>query len=310
MNDQQENRLSRAGKVEAFLQQHTTDLKATPAITATLQPQLSAAIEKMRADDEQAVADNTGYAEGKGDDEISLENLTDHIGSALESYADDADDFVLQNSVEFTLSQIQGFRDNRLIQYAQYVLDTASSEAIKPVLVAEHNITEEDLNRLKDLIKKYTGEAALPQQKRGEASAWGKLVDRDLADIDVTLNKLRRKMNTYRYTNRFLFDAFTAVDNVDDTGSHKASEETVGAGETKSALSFTYNAAATIGFENTGVTTLQFTLYNKGAAAGTPLQVLKGNTIAVKVSDISPAGDEWRVTNLSDASAGSYIIHS
>ena len=309
MNDQQENRLSRAGKVEAFLQQHITDLKATPAITATLQPQLSAAIEKMRADDEQAVADNTGYAEGKGDDEISLENLLDHVGSAIESYADDVDDFVLQNSVEFTLSQIQAFRDNRLMQYGQFVYDTATREDIRPHLIAEHNITDEDLNKLQNTIKKYTGEAALPQQKRGEASAWGKLVDRDLADIDVTLNKLRRKMNTYRYTNRFLFDAFTAVDSVDDTGSHKANEETVGAGETQTALSFMYDAAATIGFENTGITLLTFTMYNKGVAVGTPLPVPKGNTIAVKIGDIAPAGDEWKVTN-NGSSAGSYIIKS
>ncbi len=304
MNDQQENRLSRAEKVETFLLQHKDDLKATPAVTATLLPQLSTAIEKMRSDDEKAVADNTGYGESKEETETALENMTDHIGSAIESYADDEEDFVLQNSVEFTLSQIQGFRDNRLIQYAQFVLDTAMSEAIKPSLIAEHNIKEEDINSLKNLIDKYTMQAAQPLQKKGEAVAWGKLVDRDLADIDAVLNKVRRKMNTYRYTNRFLFDAFTAVDNIDDTGSHKGKEETIAPGETVTVATFLYNAATSFSLVNTGTTGLSLAMYKNGSQTGTPVLVMAGNKASGTLSELGTDGDELRISNQGNTTGG------
>ena len=181
MTDQQENRLSRAEKVASFLGTHQTDLAATPAISATLLPQLSNAIDKMSSDDGQAVQDNTGYAAEKEDAQINLENMTDHVGSALESYADDTDDFILMNSVEFTISQIQAFRDSRLLQYAKFVRDKANDATIKPVLIAEQNITQNDFDNLDLYIKTFEDIDPKPQQMKGETVAWGKLADRDLA---------------------------------------------------------------------------------------------------------------------------------
>jgi hypothetical protein len=310
MTDEQENRLSRAEKVETFLILHKSDIAATPALSSALLPQLTTANGKMNSDDALAVQDNTGYAEQKAEIRTNLENLTDHVGSGVESYADDADDFVLQNSVEFTISQIQGFRDNRLAQYAQFVVDKASDATIKAALIAEHNITQGDIDTLSSSLKSFTEIEAKPQQMRGETVAYGKLVDRDLADIDVILGKIRRKMNTYRYTNRLLFDAFTATDNIDDTGSHKKDDVTVGMGETKSALSFTYDAAASIGIENTGKGPLDFQVYDKGVATGSIITILPGNAVNTKLGDLAPSGDELKVTNKSLTAVGSYIITS
>lgn len=310
MNDQQENRLSRNEKITSFLDKHKDELNATPAIGAALLPQLIALNQKMRSDDEHAVQDNTGYADSKEDTEEKLENMTDHVGSGLESYADDADDFVLMNSVEFTLSQIQAFRDNRLLQYAQFVYGKATDKNIQPVLTADHNISVEDIETLGKLIGNYETALPLPQQTKGESVAWGKQVDRDLAEADKILVRIRRKMSTYRTTNILLFDGFQAVDSVDDTGSHKSKERTISAGKTESALTLSsFSASAPIGLQNTGSKALRFALYEKGKASGDPVTVNGGTSLSTTLGNLGSSGDELMVINDDAVTDGSYIIN-
>lgn len=307
MTDQQENRLSRNEKVNAFLIKNKNGLAAIPAISATLQPQLAAIIKKMRDDDEHAVQDNTGYGDNKEDIEGKLENMADHVGSGLESYADDKDDFILMNSVEFTLSQIQGFRDNRLLQYAQFVFGKASDKMIQPVLISDHNITADDITTLGTLIESYETASPLPQQMKGESVAWGKQVDRDLAEADKILVRIRRKMNTFRTTNTLLFDAFTAVDSIDDTGSHKGKDETIAGGATFSVGSFAYEAGKTFSLQNTGSGNLQLAMFKDGIQTGTPLLVSPGVKAVGTLSDLGTEGDELKIINKSTG-AGSYIF--
>ena len=307
MTDQQENRLSRHEKVNAFLIKNKNELAAIPAISATLQPQLAAIIKKMRDDDEHAVQDNTGYGDSKEDIEGKLENMADHVGSGLESYADDKDDFILMNSVEFTLSQIQGFRDNRLLQYAQFVFGKASDKTIQPMLISDHNITADDITTLGTLIESYETASPLPQQMKGESVAWGKQVDRDLAEADKILVRIRRKMNTFRTTNPLLFDTFTAVDKIDDTGSHKSKETVAGAGKTVSIATFVYNAATTLSLTNTGTEKLSLSVYKNSVHTGTTAEINAGETLSSTLGNMAPDGDELQLTN-TGSNTGSYIF--
>ena len=310
MNDVQTNQLGRAQKDAQFLTDHAANLTATPEIAATLLPELQAAIQKVLDDDALATQDNTGNAAGKSDVRLALEESVFHVAMGLVSYADDQDDFVMQNMFDFTISDIEHFRDSRLQQYAQSVHTAASGAAVAAALAADHNVSAADITDLNTDIGDFSDVIATPLEKRAESVAYGKLVDRDLVAVNQVLDKVRRKMRTYRKTNRLLFDMFTATDTIDDFGHGKTGSTisgSVGVGETKQVVLITYDAAAGITMQNTGVVLLDFSLYLAGTAQGTPISVAAGTTVTTTMGALATDGNELRVHN-GAATAGTFKV--
>lgn len=312
MNDVQLNRLARAQKVSQFLADHETDLTPTPIITATFKTQLDDRIAQVLNDDALATQDNTGNAAEKSETRTLLEESVYHVASGLVSYADDTNDFVMQNTFDFTISQIQGFRDSRLQQFAHTVHAKASDAAIAAVLETDHNVSAADLTELSSTSKDFDEQIGAPLEKRAESVAYGKLVDRDLSAVEETLDKIRRKMSTYRKTNRLLFDMFTEVDKIDDFGHGGKSSDisgSVNAGETKVVASpiYPYNAGANITLQNTGTVPLTFTVYLGGTPQGTGVTVNAGTTLTTTWGALAASGDALMVTN-SNGVPGSYKV--
>ena len=308
MTDIQENRLSRAEKVKDFLNTHAADLTATPEIAATLLPALTAAIEKTRSDDALATEDSTGYAEKKSGLRSTLEESAFHISSAIASYADDIDDFVLMNAVDFTISDLQSFRDERMLQFCDYLLIKATDATINSAIIHSHNVSAGDITGLQNNTDDYRRNIASPGVARGAKVAYGKLVDRDLKGIDDTLDKIRRKMRTYRFTNRLLYDTFVAIDKIDDTGAHhSAITGNVAAGQSVAINAIAYDAAATLKLQSTGTGALDFQFALSGSPMGSIITVAGGSTVTILMQNMAPGGDSITVKNNSSVE-GNYRI--
>jgi hypothetical protein len=313
MDDKQTNQLGQAEKVTTFLTEHAKELNPTPEVISKLLPELQANIQETLDNDAIATQDNTGHAEDKGDDRVNLEDAVFHVATGLVSYADDTDDFVLQNMIECPISTIQGFRDMRLTQYAETILDKVTNPTVATALAAKHNVVADDITELQTLSTSFKAKIATPLEKRAEAAAYGKLVDRNLAAVKQTLEKIRRKMKTYRKTNRLLFDMFEAVDVTDDYG-HGASGSnttsgTVSIGETKLAMPITnYSADLPIKFTNKGPVSLVFTAHLQSTVVGTPITVLAGSSTATTLGAIATNLDNIYVQNTSTTMVGSYSI--
>ncbi len=185
MDDKQTNQLGLGEKVATFLTSHAADLTATPEISTTLLPLLQSQVQTTLNNDTIATQDNTGHTEDKSDDRINLEDSVYHVSTGLVSYADDTDDFVLQNMIEFPISTIQGFRDMRLAQYAETVLEKVALPAVAAALAAKHNVSAADITELQTLTTSFKAKIATPLEKRA-AAAYGKLVDRNIAAVKQT----------------------------------------------------------------------------------------------------------------------------
>lgn len=218
MNDVLANYISRGQKVTDFITDHTADLAATPDVTGTLHTTLQKAIGTANEDDAKASADTTGYSEQKQQLRTTLQDDTFHLSSALVSYADDNNDFVMMNMFDFTYAAISKFRENRLLSFAEQVLAQATDATVLAALKTNHNVTDDDIAALQADIESFNAFLAKPKQQIGEKSAWNKQVERDVQLVNDTVDRIARKMATYRKTNPFLFDAFEAIRKIDDMG--------------------------------------------------------------------------------------------
>jgi hypothetical protein len=313
MDDKQTNQLGQAEKVVTFLTDHAKELTPTPEVISKLLPELQANIQETLDNDALATQDNTGHTEDKGDDRVNLEDAVFHVSTGLVSYADDTDDFVLQNMIEFPISTIQGFRDMRLAQYAETILDKVTNPTVAAALADKHNVVADDITELQTLATNFKSKIATPLEKRAEAVAYGKLVDRNLAAVKQTLEKIRRKMKTYRKTNRLLFDMFEAVDVTDDYGQGGSSSNTisgtVGMGETKQAIPLdTYTATQAITLNNKGTVALIFIAYLQGTAVGTSITVAPGISIKTRLGTLASNADAIFVQNTNTTVVGSYSV--
>lgn len=216
MKDVFENQLSRAQKVNEFITSHAADLTATPEIASTLQPQLQAAIIQTQTDDSKASEDDTGYATQKEDIRLQLNEAAFHVSTGLVSYGDDHDDFVMMNMFDFPISSMQHFRDTHIAQFAQDVISKASNATIAAELVTNHNVSAADVTAVSTLLAQFNTAISKPRAHIGEKSAYVKQVARDVRGIIDILNRIVRKMATYRSSNRLLFDAFGACNAIDD----------------------------------------------------------------------------------------------
>jgi hypothetical protein len=223
------------------------------------------------------------------------------------------DDFVLQNMIEFPISTIQGFRDMRLLQFAETILEKVKVPAVAAALAAKHNVSADDITELETLASSFKAKIATPLAKRAEAAAYGKLVDRNIAAVKQTLEKIRRKMKTYRKTNRLLFDMFEAVDVTDNYGQGGSGGNTisgtVAAGETKQAIPVDpYIATQAITLNNKGTVALLFTAYLQGVAMGTPLTVAAGTSTKTTLGTLANNANAIFVQNTNTTVAGSYSV--
>lgn len=218
MNDVLANYVSRGQKVADFITDHTADLTATPDVTGTLGTALQEAIGKANEDDSKASADTTGYAEQKQQLRTQLQDDTFHLSSALVSYADDNNNFVMMNMFDFSYAALSKFRENRLISFAEQVLAQATDATVLAALKTNHNVTDDDITAEEDDIEGFNTFLAKPKQQTGEKSAWNKQVERDVQLVNDTVERIARKMATYRKTNPFLYDAFEAIHKIDDMG--------------------------------------------------------------------------------------------
>lgn len=309
MTDIQENRLSRAEKVKQFLINNAASLTATPEIAATLLPALTVAIEKTRADDALATEDTSGQSDKKDELRNMLEESAFHISSAIASYADDIDDFVLMNAVDFTISQLEKFRDEHLLQFCDYLLLKANDATINSAIIHSHNVTAGNITELQNTTDDYRRNIAGPGLARGTKVAYGKLVDRDLDNIDDILDKIRRKMRTYRFTNRLLYDTFVAIDKIDDTGAHHSGVSgTANPGETKLVTNIDpFDTATTIKLQNKGTKALEFAVHKSGAATGSAISVAGGSTLNTTLGAFASEGDSLYVHNTTDT-IGSWTV--
>lgn len=311
MNDVQTNQLGRAQKVNQFLQEKLAQLAATPDLNATLQPTLAAAITKANDSDNHAVQDDSGEAATKSEERTALEESSDHLSSGLVSYGDDTNDFVLMQMFDFPISTIEGFRDNRLLEYAKSVSEKVAVATIATALAASHNVSAADITAHNTNITNFETDIATPITRKAERTAWGKQVDRDITAVNDTLEKIRRKMRTYRKTNRLLFETFAATDTIDDFG-HGGSGGTVSGtvnfSSTVLAANISYNGSAAVTLQNTGATPLNFQMYKSGAPIGTAITVAAANTAPSTMGKMAPDGDSIYVINNSTTSTGSYTI--
>ncbi|HRH59481.1 MAG TPA: hypothetical protein PL045_02875, partial [Chitinophagaceae bacterium] len=281
---------------------------ATPEIAATLLPALTVAIEKTRADDALATEDTSGQSDKKDELRNMLEESAFHISSAIASYADDIDDFVLMNAVDFTISQLEKFRDEHLLQFCDYLLLKANDATINSAIIHSHNVTAGNITELQNTTDDYRRNIAGPGLARGTKVAYGKLVDRDLDNIDDILDKIRRKMRTYRFTNRLLYDTFVAIDKIDDTGAHhSAITGDLAAGQTVAINAIAYDAAATLKLQSTGTGALDFQFTLSGSPSGSIITVAGGSTVTILMQNMAPAGDSITVKNNSSVE-GNYRI--
>lgn len=311
MNDVQTNQLGRAQKVNKFLLEKIAQLTATPDLNATLQGQLADAIAKAFKSDAHAVQDDSGSTTTKSEVRTSLEESCDHLGSGLVSYGDDTDDYVLMQLFEFPISTIQGFRDSRLLQYAKSVSEKVADATIAAALAANHNVSADDIAAHSANTTAFEADIATPVTRKAERTAWGKQVDRDIDAVNQILEKIRRKMRTYRKTNRLLFDTFTATDTIDDLGHGGSSGSvsgTVNISTTTLAANITYGADDVVTLQNTGAAPLSFQMHQTGTPIGTAINVAAGTTITTTMGNFASGGDSIYVTNASTNATGSYTI--
>lgn len=310
MDDVQENHMGRAQKVLQFLILYVASLGATPDLTGILKTSLQNAIQKASDDDAVATANTTGNATAKAAKRSLLELLLDHIAAAIVSYADDIDDFVLMNMLQFNFAAIQGMRDDRFLQLCEFVLAKANDATIKAAIIASHNVTAQQVTDFAAHTADYRILLPAPTFARSEKKALGKLVDRDFAGIEEILSRIRIKMRVYRQTNQTMYEVFLAADSIDDTGSHAPDvfEGSVGISSSKEVGELSYRSDAQIKIENTGFVALIFTLFLAGSPTGTDATVAAGATLTITMGSLATNGDSLHVKNNDASMTGNYKV--
>lgn len=309
MNDNLENHLNRAEKVSLFLGEHASELlDSLAALKIILDTQKG----KILDDDALATVDNTGYTAQKDLLGNNLENSTIKFVDAIVSYADDANDFVLLHMAEFPPSAIQKFRDNRLVEFGRFLYTKATVSAVSADLINFHNITAGDITDFDANINAFRDYIAQPREKIGERSAYTGLVLKDFDDLNHTLDKIRRKMNTYRTSNATLFAIFVAADHIDDTGSSGSSPITgsVAANNSLMVVNITYDAATTVKLTNSGLVSLEFSVKQNGSAVAgsTTVTVPAGNITNTTIGAMAASGNELWVNNTNGATGNYEVI--
>lgn len=177
MNDSTENLISRGQKCLDFCEVQISELAVLPDIASKLVPALKQSIADALEADGRATQDDTGVTEEKSEASEALELSVFDVAAGIASYAESKDDDVLLQLVNKQISEVQGLRDNKLLQNADFLLKLLDDNpAIVPILISDHNTSADDIAELQAnriimrrslAIRRWPGLHALPGAKKG-----------------------------------------------------------------------------------------------------------------------------------------------
>lgn len=236
MEDNQTEHVSMFIKVKTFLNKKTSELAATPVVSATLKPVLIAKIDAILEEEEDASSPITGSTELKRELRTEVENRGFDVAAACAAYYTITSPNPRQRvKCQFVRSDLNSnlMRDNDL-----YVRISKVHKIADPIkaLLSDFGISSADVDDLETSLTDFFAEITGPKDAIGERSASGKQVDRLINQTNEFLDEqLDVVMKHYRNNNPELYDYYLNARKIDSTGGGPIPDEdeemTIGVGD-------------------------------------------------------------------------------
>ncbi len=314
MNNPQGNSLVHFEKIVSFCEKYMDDLAPIPIIGSEYLPKMKQLLAQTYQDDSVSWQNNTGTTETKTK---ARERLVKHIDvavAALLSYADDQEDVVLAAMLDYPISAINGFSQGRLIQLAHYVLKKLELPDLQQQLETNHNYPKGETALLATATEDFLLLLTAPQEAIAVSKIAGNKVDKYLQEMQTILEKLRRKMRTFRQTNPTFFTIFEAYDTIIN---HDGGKKSVGnhvlegflkEGEQKKINNLVFEPDTAIQLENIGNTTIGLQLYLKGNPLGQLVLLPANDTLNTTLGEIAENADALYLENTSFLTIGKWRL--
>jgi hypothetical protein len=244
-------------KVEDFFDDHTTET-APVTVIAPKKAELSANIVKIAEAEGLATTDNSGVTIDKGIQRVELTVQMMISSTAVSNFARDNNNNTLLNKVRYTLSKLQGMRDNNLyikaIELKKAVDANIASLAVYLYLPA--NQTD-----LETAMDSYFDARTEPKDAIEASAASAKYRDRLFIETDKIIESLDGYMDIFRFSNTELWDEYQLARAIDDAGGGSGGGDisasgVLTAGQTQTVVTFTYDPAYTVSLKNNGLAPL------------------------------------------------------
>lgn len=299
-------------KVEDFFDDHTTET-APVTVIAPKKAELSANILKIAEAEGIATTNNTGVTVDKGlqREELMVQMM---IGStAVSNFARDNNNNTLLNKVRYTLSKLQGMRDQTIYFKAGELKRAVDANIASLAVYLYLPANQTDLNTA---IGNYVDAVTEPKDAIEESAASGQYRDRLFIETDKIIESLDGYMDIFRFSNTELWDEYQLARAIDDAGGGSGGGDigesgTLTAGQTKTVVSFTYDPAYTVSLKNNGpAALLKASLLQDGVPVPSAdiKDVSTGATVTFELGTWASYGNEISLQNIDMAQTLGYSV--
>jgi hypothetical protein len=293
MNTNLKDKLGMYLKVQDNLKTHAEAYVSHPKMAA-ITKEFTARMDAIYDVASRFELDNTGVTEDKAFGRVRLQEQVYKLSRGLKSLAEDSPQKTLRNRVNFTLAELQQMRDADLLLKAMQVRQFA-----QPLLesLKEYRIQAADLELLDKLKDEFLHQIPNPKLENEARSIAGLELEQLFAETDLLLMRIDDYLDTYRFEQPLLWEAYQLARGIDHTGSRKMVKPLiyggqVGPGQIREAVDMHDMRNSKLIVVNKGKIAFFVSLHNVNTAMGTNIiEVAPGISTGLLTSSLNPSAD-------------------
>ena len=222
MNDDQENKLSRARGVSAVLSKYQTELAGVPAMVSAQQA-LDASISLIGDLARAQTTATTGVTVDKANAQGQMMDTAFRVAGALKALAAEQNDNTLKAKVDINKSTFTRARDDIRDDIARSIHDLAEERLAD---LGGHGITAATLAGFKTRIDAYVLAIAKTRTVRGEVSTATSLLDQEVRRMEsIQKDRLDGLMEQFKGSGTNFYSEYQNARKSVNTGSRSQPEE-------------------------------------------------------------------------------------
>lgn len=302
-------------KVDDFFDDHTAETSSLTVIDPK-HDELEAVIDNIQLAAGDAMADHTGVTEDKAAVRLSLEQQAFTALTAVSNYARDINNRKLLKRVNFTLSALEGMRDETLHFQASVILSMVTTHS---AMLGPYGYTPAQQAAFALTVPAFLEQVPEPKDAIEERAVANEQVGLLLQQADGILESLDGYMDTFRFSNTELYSEYKMARGIDNSGGGSGggdAEEYTATGslaplQTTTALVYVYNPDLAYTLSNTGPgMQMEATILLNGVPVPgvPPILVNVGTPLNEKLSTWSTTGNQLQLRNTSPTMSLTYTV--
>lgn len=307
MDDKLRARNHRNENVVEWIDEHQTELDATPAVTGALKDELKLKIQETLDNDAIATQDNTGVAETKNLERDELVKDARECLNFLVKHYTTLGDREMLRKIDYNKSELENADNSVMEESANRINEFATPVMAALILIGYTALKKTSFDTNLVDFRKIKGK---PKAVKVDSSSKVVEVALNLDEADAILDLLDVEINLIQFSNDDLYRAYYLVRKIDDspTSSGNIFSGNLGIAEAKKVTTVVYDAGVGMKLGATGGEDIAFFLKDAGTPVGAPVIIAAGTFENKTLGDLAPSGNELWARNVSGTNPASYKV--